>query len=307
MNVSLPLAVRSGRHVAVWLSDEREFRLRPATRGLVPRSRSGAGDITRRWWWGEPQNSGAVGNHNDHCSALGESALKRIDHATCGQSDQKNRQGKREPHVLADDLSSHVGEANELRQASEIGAKQGDVGTAEGHFVQLGADCDADIGSAERRRIVHAISDHHHHSTCGLFGPNEIELLCGKHFSDDFVDAERRTDVARRCRPIAREQNEAIDAKASHRLERFASLPSRLISQFKSPQVAPCAADPDLRRLFYGTVANLHADIFQQRSAAQHGRLSVDRSDDAQTRSLLQVRGGQGFNAPCQRLGHDRP
>src|SRR6202035_5848308 len=75
----------------------------------------------------ESEDSRTVRDDGQDRTALRQCARERIEEPPCRQRNQDDRKAKRQPDVLANDAARGVGQANELWQASQIGAEQSHV------------------------------------------------------------------------------------------------------------------------------------------------------------------------------------
>ena len=168
-----------------------------------------------------------------------QGACERIEEAPCRQDNQDHRKPKGEPDVLANDAAGGIGQADEFGQASEIGAEESHIGTAEGHLVELGADGHTNVRAAESRRIVDSIADHHDGPARGLLGAHDFKLLGGENFGNDLVHPQYLPNfTSHRC-AISGEQDQAVDTQRPHSGKGIPRLAAGLIAQHQASRHRP--------------------------------------------------------------------
>jgi hypothetical protein len=94
-----------------------------------------------------------------------------------------------------------------------------------------GSHRDADVGRCQRRRIDHAVADHHCDAACTLL-PHRLHLVCRRLVGQDRIRADRRCHQRPHVRVVAGNDHDTVHARA-------AQLPDRAWSRSVPPAGPP--------------------------------------------------------------------
>ena len=117
-----------------------------------------------------------------------------------------------------------------MRRPARMAADDGDevvvehhqVGGLAGHVRSSSAHRHADVGRAERGRVVHPVAGHRHHLAHRLERLDQPELVEGRHAGEDLRLRERRPErgVVEGLELCSREEPVSVDAGLTERWPR---------------------------------------------------------------------------------------
>ena len=128
-------------------------------------------------------------------TSMAAAAMRGLTRAEDGQRDADGVVAAGPEQVLADDAGGAPGQREQVGQAAQVVADQGDVGGAAGDL-GAGAEGDADIGLGQRGRVVDAVAGHRHDAP-RLRRPHPRDLVGGAHLGRRLGDADGAGDGLR--------------------------------------------------------------------------------------------------------------
>ena len=127
-----------------------------------------------------------------------------------------------------DALHEAVGNALEGDEAFKIVRADGDVGDLARDGRAVG-HCNACVGLAERRRIVHTVADHDDLAALFVLGADERGLVLGQHLGVVFVNAGIFCNGSRGALAVAGHHDELIKTQRAQGIHNAAHLAAQRI------------------------------------------------------------------------------